>query len=254
MDCRFHPAMRRVKEILESKELGGIKNISVRMILPRFFGDDDIRFNYALGGGAMMDLGCQFYFRKRRMKIDVELGYALNCIQYLSSSTEASVTGVTHEPFVPHPEPADYVKNVDRRTEAKIELANGVTASLACDLGAPPTWGYIPKFPQIRLGVDCELGSIDMFNFVMPTLYHSISVKIRGGHTRVEKVYGSKSKGEEWWTTYRFQLETFVDRLRGRKTDGWLTKEESVVVMEWIEKVYNEGGMGSRPKSSYIMS
>lgn len=176
----------------------------------------------------------------------------MNCIQYLSSSTEASVLSVMHEPFVPRSAPADYVKNVDRRTDARLELANGVTASVACDLSMPLTWGFIPKFPQIRVVVDCELGSIDMFNFVMPTLYHSITVKIRGGHRRVEKVY--KGQGEEWWSTYRYQLEALVDRLRGRETKTWLSKEESVVVMEWIEQVYSKSGMGSRPRSGYIIS
>jgi predicted dehydrogenase len=63
---RFHPAIHRVKEILESKELGAIKNISVTMILPQpFFKDDDIRYDYTLGGGAMMDLGCGCYFSQR---------------------------------------------------------------------------------------------------------------------------------------------------------------------------------------------
>ena len=57
---------------------------------------------------------------------------------------------------------------------------------------------------------DCELGSIDMLNFVFLTIYHTITVKIHGGHTREEKVYQGK-KGEEWWTTYRFQLEALVD-------------------------------------------
>ena len=68
---RYHPAIHRVKEILESRELGAIKNISVSMQLPtRFFKEDDIRFDYSLGGGAMMDLGCRvlflFLFQKRR--------------------------------------------------------------------------------------------------------------------------------------------------------------------------------------------
>ena len=253
MDYRFHPAIHRVKEILESKELGAIKNISATLILPTsLIKDDDIRFDYSLGGGAMMDLGCGCHFFKENTKLtSMLLGYTISCIQYLSSSTEASVVSATHEAFVPRSAPADYLNNVDRRTEAKLELANGVTASLACDLGMPAKWGLIPQFPQVRVVVDCEIGSIDMLNFVLPTIYHTITVKIRGGHTRVEKVYQGK-KGEEWWTTYRFQLEALVDRVRGRETDTWLTKEESVLVMEWIEKVYNKTGMGSRPRSSYI--
>ena len=65
IDYRFHPAIHRVKEILESRELGAIKNISASLQLPHAsFKNDDIRFNYALGGGALMDLGCRYYFLK----------------------------------------------------------------------------------------------------------------------------------------------------------------------------------------------
>ena len=59
MNCRFHPAIHRVKEILDSKELGAIKHISATMTVPTYLiKDDDIRFDYTLGGGAMMDPGC----------------------------------------------------------------------------------------------------------------------------------------------------------------------------------------------------
>jgi len=56
---RFHPAIKRVKAIIDSREIGEIQNITVEMQLPKgFLGDDDIRYDYELGGGAMMDLGC----------------------------------------------------------------------------------------------------------------------------------------------------------------------------------------------------
>lgn len=55
---RFHPAMQRVKEILDSNELGAIKSVEATMSLSKgFIGDDDIRFKLDLGGGAMMDAG-----------------------------------------------------------------------------------------------------------------------------------------------------------------------------------------------------
>jgi predicted dehydrogenase len=70
VNYRFHPAIHRVKEILESKELGAIKNISVTMVLPALsFKDDDIRFDYSLGGGALMDLGCGCYFFQKVLRI-----------------------------------------------------------------------------------------------------------------------------------------------------------------------------------------
>jgi predicted dehydrogenase len=58
----FHPALKRAKAILESGELGAVKNITVNMIIPGgMIPANDIRFDYALGGGALMDLGCQWH-------------------------------------------------------------------------------------------------------------------------------------------------------------------------------------------------
>jgi hypothetical protein len=56
---RFHPAIRRVKEIVDSGELGTPTKIEATLALPSgFVKDNDIRMVYDLGGGAMMDLGC----------------------------------------------------------------------------------------------------------------------------------------------------------------------------------------------------
>lgn len=60
---RFHPVAHRVKEILESGELGAIKSISTSLVLFKgYMKPGDIRFNYSLGGGALMDMGCGFSY------------------------------------------------------------------------------------------------------------------------------------------------------------------------------------------------
>lgn len=60
MRPRFHPAIARVKAILDSGELGPIKDLSASLALPKgMFGPADIRYDYSLGGGAMMDMGCE---------------------------------------------------------------------------------------------------------------------------------------------------------------------------------------------------
>jgi len=61
MVSRFHPATRRLKEIVVSGELGTLTKIEANLVLPSgFIKDNDIRMVYDLGGGAMMDLGCKF--------------------------------------------------------------------------------------------------------------------------------------------------------------------------------------------------
>ena len=50
-----------MKAIVDSGELGTLTKIEVNFSFPRFFvKDNDIRMVYDLGGGAMMDMGCEF--------------------------------------------------------------------------------------------------------------------------------------------------------------------------------------------------
>lgn len=49
-----------MKEIVESGELGTLTKIEASLALPSgFIKDSDIRMVYDLGGGAMMDAGCE---------------------------------------------------------------------------------------------------------------------------------------------------------------------------------------------------
>lgn len=81
-----------------------------------------------------------------------------------------------------------------------------------CNLRMPPSYGFIPKFPDIKVRVECEGGEVELFNYLQPTLYHYIEVAVReegsgtGRKKRVEKVYSPRDakmewKGEDWWTT-----------------------------------------------------
>jgi predicted dehydrogenase len=56
---RFHPAIRRVKAIVDSGEIGAVNSIAATMVMPPgIIKKGDIRFDYDLGGGAAMDMGC----------------------------------------------------------------------------------------------------------------------------------------------------------------------------------------------------
>ena len=57
---RFHPAIQRVKEIIDSRELGTVKEIHATLCFPKgIVPDDNIRMIYDIGGGALMDCGCK---------------------------------------------------------------------------------------------------------------------------------------------------------------------------------------------------
>ena len=125
-----------------------------------------------------------------------------------------------------------------------------MTATLNCDFAQPwqGLFGLIPSLPDIKLTVICENGAVELYNYLAPVLYHWIRVRVQDPNRkgkvneRVEKVYkfGDGSKGEDWWTTYRYQLEAFVDKVKGRTPRTWISKEDSVENLEWIEKIYEK--------------
>lgn len=127
-------------------------------------------------------------------------------------------------------------------------MPNGITAALDADLGNPRLLEIIPRLPDLLASIECERGKVELFNFVGPMFYHTITVMRideQGRKTvRKEKAYvfsdnsSARMKGQEWWSTYRYQLEAFVDKVKGRKPQIWITKEDSIANMEWIEKIY----------------
>lgn len=108
----------------------------------------------------------------------------------------------------------------------------------------PHRFGIIPRLEGVFVHVVCEQGVVHMINFPAPVIYHYITVTPHVGKKRTEKAYsflpGSSAKGEEWWSSYRYQLQAFVDKVRGRVPQTWVTGEDSVQNMFWIEKIYEE--------------
>ncbi|KAG0704261.1 NAD(P)-binding protein [Suillus ampliporus] len=206
---RFHPAIQRVRGIIDSGELGAIKEVNAVLAFPKgFIGSDNIRMNYDLGGGAMMDCGC----------------YPLSCVRYLTSNNPSAVMSATAVRYPRDP-------RIDTGATAKLTFASSkpggepVRSTIRFDFSTPPRLGFIPSWPEVSVSAVCERGTIELFNFVMPVIYHSITVTPDGGVPRTEKAYTFKDgsgKGEEWWTTYRYQLEAF------------------------------KSGLGSRPQSTYV--
>ncbi|TFK51866.1 NAD(P)-binding protein [Heliocybe sulcata] len=240
---RFHPSAQRVKEIIDSGELGGIKSISAQLAIPKgILQDSDIRLKHSLGGGAMMDMGC----------------YTMSCIRYFTGSDPLEVTEAKAEaPILKDASLSSETALVDGTTTAHLALPNSISGSLMVSFGLPGwgPWGILPRFPELGVQIECEGGEIVYFNYPGSWAYHYITVKTRDGNgrkVRTEKAYKPKSgKGEEWWTTYRYQLEAFVDKLKGRSPEHWMSAEDSIANIQWIENVYTKTGLGPRPASTF---
>lgn len=67
-------------------------------------------------------------------------------------------------------------------------------------------------------------------------------------HSQKHYSFGPKwqARSEPWWSTYRYQLEAFVSKIRGEEPRHWIDLEESVAMMECIDRVYEKAGMYRR--------
>lgn len=57
-----------------------------------------------------------------------------------------------------------------------------------------------------------------------------------------------------WHCRYRYQLEAFVEKVRGRTPQTWPAPDEPIKQMQWVEKVYAAAGLPARPTSAYFQS
>jgi len=116
------------------------------------------------------------------------------------------------------------------------------------------SWKYhfIPRFWDLpSVTIETEEGKFFFYNATLPHLYHFIGIKNKStGKWRHEKAYAGgplwRDRGNKYWSTYRYQLEAFVDKLRGRDPVCWVDNEDSVAQMKTIDDVYMKSGLPIR--------
>ena len=144
---RYHPLAQRMADIIASGELGEIKHVRSTMCfpLPLF---KDIRYNFSLAGGAMMDAGC----------------YAVHIARLLGGPDPDVVSAV---PKLLNP-------NIDRAMEAQLRFKSGATGTVTVSM-----WSW--KLLNISCGVVGTKGEMSVFNPVAPQAYHRLTVKTDTG-------------------------------------------------------------------------
>jgi predicted dehydrogenase len=204
---RYHPLMTRVLDILASGELGAPKRIETSLCFP-LASPGDIRWQLDLAGGATMDAGC----------------YPIHCMRTLAQSlVEPSVVSAHAKLRGP---------GVDRYMSATFRYPGGLTGQITTSMWSARVLSLSAKV----VGAD---GELRVFNYVMPSAYHRLTVRTKAG-TRREKVAGE--------TTYTHQLRVFADAvLRGGRvlTDA----RDAVRTMSLIDDVYRAAGLQPRTGS-----
>ena len=155
---RYFPLTERVKQIMKSGELGKIQHIEAQFcfLLPS---PNNIRFNYELAGGALMDCGC----------------YPVSLIRYVAEA----------EPKVENAQARLLSPQVDHKMTADLSFADGRTAHLECDMLSPKLFRYILK-------VQGDAGKLRVISPFQPHWFNWLTVKGRSG-TLSEQVRGENS-------------------------------------------------------------
>jgi predicted dehydrogenase len=174
---RYHPLAERVIAIARD-ELGPIRRVETNMCfpLPRF---GDIRYQYDLAGGALMDAGC----------------YALHFLRQLAPG-EPTVIGAAARTVAKDP-------RVDRAMVVDLRFPDGA-------IGRARTSMWSRQLLNISARVIGERGEARVVNFVAPQYFHRLTSTV-DGQRRVERVPGD--------ATYTYQLRAFAGAVRGEPTN-----------------------------------
>ena len=259
---RFHPAVHKFLTFITPSD---VADVYTDVMVPwLFIGKDRIEFNYKLGGGSIMALGT-YNFAMLRMIFDDEPEECLSC--------DPSVW-------------ADGVRDqCDYHFKSEFRFPNGGVASATATLQGPILWKpsearvthkevVVPDKSLPDTQEKVKRRKVTMHGYMHAVLWHRIDVSdsfvIRNKadgrpikqwvESSSHKAYSFKEgggktadlPGEDWWMSYRYQLEEFVNRVRGRETNYWIDGEDSIHQMRMVDMAYEKSGLGLRPTSEFV--
>ena len=171
---RYHPLARRMAEVVHGGELGRIRRVETAMCIPLpVF--SDIRYNFGLAGGALMDAGC----------------YAVHCLRLLAGG-EPTVT--TARALTLRRD-----RRVDRAMTAQFALPGGATGQTQASM-------WSSRLLRIRARVVGDRGTMTVLNPIAPQLWSRFTVRVDG---RRRQEHFSRE------ATYVHQLRAFAAAVRG---------------------------------------
>ncbi|KJA19597.1 hypothetical protein HYPSUDRAFT_78730 [Hypholoma sublateritium FD-334 SS-4] len=236
----FHPAAHRFRQLLDSQEFGSITNTYAGIASTPPIPSTDIRWKYELSGGSLMDM-CNVVSLTR---------FALHA-KTPDAVLHATATASQDDPRVD--------SSMVATMRFKVANANthfterNVISTVYTDMARRPAYGLVPRVWELpTICVETELANVYFYNAAMPDIYHYIAITNKEtGDTRYERMYGGGplwgDRGKNSWSIYRYQLEAFVDKLRGRHPVWWIDGEDSIAQMKTIDEIYVASGLPLRP-------
>ena len=258
---RFFPSWAFFRSLINPAD---VVHVSSNSMLPWWItSKDDIHFNYPLSGGTMMAMGT-YNFSALRLIFDADPEECLSC-------DVKSYTDGVH-------------KNCDYEFKAKFRFPNGAIgdaqSTLRGETVLKPSHVTVTTkkvvIPDRTLSASQEKvqsRELTLYGLIHGIFWHRIDVKdvfeIRSKddgkvmrkweEKKSHKAYTFKEAGgkfadlpgEVYWMSYRYQLEQFVNRVKGRKTQHWVSSEDSIAQSKMLDMAYEKSGLGLRPTSTF---
>ena len=206
MHYRYHPLIARLCEVVS--EFGPVRHIQAWTSFA-ITNPGDIRYDFGLAGGAMMDGGC----------------YALDCLR-LVGGDKPSVTGALADPV----DSRAGAEAADRSLAVRLAFPGGATG------WSESTFTRDGEF-RADLHVICEDGLVHLDNFIFPP---------RGRLTATRDgavVADEEGVGE---STYVYQLRAFAAAISSGNPVP-TSAEHAAVTMRLIDDAYRAAGLAPRP-------
>ena len=207
MHYRYHPLVQRLHDLVTGGTFGPVRHIQC---WTNFVIEDpgDIRYDYDLGGGALMDGGC----------------YALDCMRLLGGGL--SVVAAVADPYV-----ADAFADAggavaDRATAVRVAFSDGATGWFESSFTRDGEY-------RADVHVVCEDGHLWLRNFIHPYLGRLEATR-NGAVVADENGHGD--------TSYLFQLRAFAAAIAGGEPVP-TSAAHAVTTMRLIDDAYRAAGL-----------
>jgi predicted dehydrogenase len=143
---RYHPFAQRMADIVTSGELGRVSHVEAWLCAP-IPKKSDIRYQYDLAGGALMDMGC----------------YVVNIVRMLAGG-EPQVLSASAKLQTP---------DVDRAMKAELQFPGGPTGAVHCSM-------WSSSFLHVGVRVTGEEGEMRVLNPFSPQALSILRVRSDG--------------------------------------------------------------------------
>jgi predicted dehydrogenase len=256
---RFFPSWQYFQSLIEPAD---VEHVYSQSMIPWWgTSKDAIFFNYSLSGGCIMSMGT-YNMAALRLVFGAEPVECLSC--------EANTF------------PEKKYERCDTDFKAKFRFPNGGIGECESTLRGNTVWlpssivvtnreVIVPDRSLPRGQEKVLKRELSLHGILFGLLWHRIEIKdtyaIRANGKVIKtwkekttrKAYtfeevGGKFAGlpsETYWLSFRHVLEQFVNKVKGRETQTWVTGEDSIAQMKMVDMAYEKSGLGIRPTSEY---